>query len=81
MKPPRLTFYGDVFKYKSAEHYYNHVKELNDGVILQEMCTQNFEVARILHEKYRVSKVSLATFLVALGSWIFFIYTVFKYQI
>lgn len=80
LKPPKLTFFGDIYKYQNAERYLSHVKELDDGVILQEMCAQNFEVAKILHQKYRISKVALTTFIFSLGAWVFFIYAVFKFQ-
>jgi len=80
LHPPRLTFYQHVFNHNNAERYLNRVSELSEDSILQEMCVQNFEISTILDAKYRMSKISLAAFLMNMLAWSALLFTIFNYQ-
>ncbi|MEZ7892995.1 MAG: DUF5706 domain-containing protein [Candidatus Wallbacteria bacterium] len=77
MKTPHLTFYENILNCGNPEKYYNNIKSMNPDIMLQEMCVQNFELAKILQVKYQFSKISLSTFVITLVLWLIFLYKVF----
>ncbi len=80
LRPPKLTFFEHILKKQSADRYLSAVKDLEPEAVLHEMCSQNFEVAKILSQKYAISKLSMGTFIISMASWLVLLYQVFRYQ-
>lgn len=78
LRPPRLTFYEHVLSRKSPDRYLSDVKDLEPEALLQEMCSQNFELAGILSAKYRMSKASIVAFVCALVLWVVLFFQLFS---
>ncbi|HNY13609.1 MAG TPA: DUF5706 domain-containing protein [Candidatus Wallbacteria bacterium] len=81
LRPPHLTYFEHILKKQSADRYLSAVKDLEPEAVLHEMCSQNFEIAKILSQKYSISKLSMGTFIISMASWLLLLYQVFKYQL
>ena len=53
-----IFFFGHIVKFRNSDEYYNKVKKLTEGELIEEFCHQIYQIAHIANKKMRIVNIS-----------------------